>query len=126
MSFSSEKDLRSFYRASNSILNVLNKPPEQISLKLLYTNCVSIFTYGSEVKEFNCSEMNDCNVAVNDAIRKIFMFNRWESTRELRKSFGYTNLYELFPHARNHFLAKLPYSNNAEIRHLYQLSHDSS
>ena len=73
-SFSSKNDLRSFYCSTNSILSVLKKPNEQVSLRLLFTNCVPILTYASEVKSFSASEMTQCNVALNNAIRKIFSY----------------------------------------------------
>jgi hypothetical protein len=114
--FSSKSDLISFYRASNSLLNVLTKPSEQILLQLLYElyriiqklysyymNCVPIITYACAVKEFSAQEMSQCTVAVNDAIRKIFGFKRWESTRELRTAFGYKSVYELFAAAKKQF-----------------------
>ena len=83
ISFSAQNDLCSFYRSANSILNVLNKPDELTLMHLLYANCVPTLTYCSSIKEFSSREMNDCNTAVNDAIRRIFSFNRWESVRHL-------------------------------------------
>ena len=66
------------YRVSNSILSVLHKPSEEVSMQLLYTNCVSIITYACAVKSFSAKETRDCNTALNDAIRKIFSFHQWE------------------------------------------------
>ena len=43
------KPLMSFYCITNAILNVLNKPSENVLMKLLYSNCVPILTYGCEV-----------------------------------------------------------------------------
>ena len=56
--FSAKNDLASFYRATNSILNVLQKPSEEVSMQLLYTNCVPILSYASAVKVF-FGERND-------------------------------------------------------------------
>ena len=49
--FSITEDLCKFYGAVNSVLTVLTKPTEDILLKLLYSNCVPILTYGAAVKD---------------------------------------------------------------------------
>ena len=36
------------------------------------------------------------DVALNDCIRRIFSYNRWESTRELRRGLGYDSITEIF------------------------------
>ena len=113
--FSAENDLRSFYRASNSILNVLHRPDENALMFLLYANCVPTLTYACSVKEFSSREMSNCNVALNDAIRKIFSFNRRENVRHLREGFGYKSLYEIFQSARRKFLSSHPSHTNAVI-----------
>ena len=90
--YSAENDIRSFYRSANAILNIVNCPDETILMHLLYTNCVPILSYACAVKEFSAREMSDCNVALNDAIQKIFSFNRWESVCHLREGFGYDSM----------------------------------
>ena len=70
---------------------------------LLYSNCIPILTYACAVKEYPARQMHDCNTAVNDALRFIFGFNRWESVRQLRESFGYKSLTELFELAKKKF-----------------------
>jgi hypothetical protein len=72
LGFSVDKDLCSYYRSSNCIINTLYKPSEQVLLQLFYTNCVSILNYGCEVKEFLSRDMCKQNVAINDGIRKFF------------------------------------------------------
>ena len=114
--FSARNDLVSFYRATNSILNVLHKPSEEVAMQLLYTNCVPILTYASAVKIFSAKEMTSCTVALNDAIRKIVSFNRWESVRSLRESFGYKSLYEIFAAASKKFRDALPSHRNSTIK----------
>ena len=55
------------------------------------------------MKEYSTKQMQECNTAVNDALRLIFWYDRWESVRALRESFGYFSLTELFAiaHHRN-------------------------
>ena len=94
ISFSSTNDLTKFYRASNTILRATRKPSEEVMLHLLYTCCIPILSYACAVKEYPAREMQNCTTAFNDALRFIFGYNRWESVRTLRESFGYKSLVE--------------------------------
>ena len=119
-SFSSSNDLTKFYRASNSILRAVNKPSEEVLMQLLYTCCIPILSYASAVKVYSSRQMQDCNTAVNDALRLIFGFNRWESVRALRESFGYKSLVDLFAKAKRKFENSLSSHRNPVISHLYR------
>ena len=111
--FSARPALASFYRAVNSILSVLRKPDELVLMNLLYSNCVPILTYGAEVVEFSNTDMRDCNTAINDAIRKIYSYNRWESTRFLRENLGFPSIYEIYRRRSHTFITgNLRSSNN--------------
>ena len=116
--YSATNDIRTFYRASNSILNVLRKPEADVLMHLLATNCIPILTYACEIKNFSARDMCDCNTAINDAIRKIFTFKRWESVRSLREAFGQKSIYELFAEARKKFLDTLANHPNSILRSL--------
>ena len=105
--FSPSTDLSKFYRASNSILRATTKPSEEVMLQLLYSCCIPILTYASAVKDFSSRQLQNCTTAVNDALRLIFGFNRWESVRTLRESFGYKSLVDLFHRAKNKFDSSL-------------------
>ena len=98
-SFCHKNELASFYRSSNSIIRSLRRPNEAVQLHLLYSNCVSILTHGSEVKEYPARDFSTCNTAVNGAIHYIFSFRYWQSTRFIREQFGYASLTELFEKA---------------------------
>ena len=120
-SFSSEADLRSFHAASNGIVRSMKKPNEVVLLHLLYSNCVSILTYGCEVKEFSHREFLDLNTAVNLYIRKIFSFRWFQNTRVIRQQFGYRSLTELFDSARNRFQRSFASSANSFLCNLNKL-----
>ena len=96
LSFSARSELRSFYCSVNSLLSAQRKPNESVLLNLLYTVCVPILTYAAELKLFKYTDMHACHVALNDAIRRVFGYHRWESIRTLRMSFGYHDLYHIF------------------------------
>ena len=120
--FSSAPDLQSFYRSVNSILNVIKKPDDITQMHLLFANCVPFLSYVSAVKEYPSWEMLDCNTAVNDAIRKVFSFHRWESVRELRNGFGYKSLTEIFVNAKEKFQRSLGTHVNPILSHLCRIN----
>ena len=115
---SSKKARCSFYRSSNSILNVLSGPSEIVQMKLLYSVCVPIVTYASDVITFPCKEMQSLHVAVNDAVRKIFSYQRWESIRSLRESLGYKSITDIFAKRKLIFEKRLPQIGNALLSFL--------
>ena len=115
---SSKKARCSFYRSSNSVLNVLRGPSEVVQMKLLYSVCVPIVTYASDVIAFPCKEMQSLHVAVNDAVRKIFSYRRWESIRLLRESLGYKSITEIFAKRKLLFEKRLPQIGNALLSFL--------
>ena len=121
-STSARKPLSNFLCSANTILNVLNKPSEQVLMTLLYTNCVPILTYACEVKSYTGREMTRLDVSLNDCIRKIFSFNRWESTRELRRSFGYDSISEIFVKRQINFKRHLRFTCNPILIKLGSLS----
>ena len=120
--FSSADDLLSFYRSSNAVLNVAKKPSIHILMHLLYANCIPTLTYACAVKEYPQREMIDCNTAINDAIRKIFTYDRWQSVRELRISYGYKSLSEIFASAKNKFCEDLLVHHNVIVRSIARFS----
>ena len=118
LTFSSSQDLVKFYRASNSILRANNKPSEEVMIRLLYSCCIPILSYASAVKEYPSREMQSCSTATNDALRFVFGYNRWESVRTLRKSFGYLSLVEIFHKSKRKFDASLLSHSNPIITQL--------
>ena len=96
LSFSIANDLRSFYRSANSVISAQRRPNELVQMTLLYSMSVPILSYAAEVKVLRHKDMHDLNVALNDAIRRIFSFKRWESPRELRQQLHRPNIFEIF------------------------------
>ena len=87
-------------------------------MKLLYSACVPIITYASDVITFPCKEMRSLHVAVNDAIRKIFSYHRWESIRTLRESLGYLSITDIFAKRKRIFENHVPQVGNALLSFL--------
>ena len=112
------KPLAGFLCSANTILNVLNGPSEQVQLQLLYANCVPRLTYACEIRKHTYREMLDYEVALNNCIRKIFTFNRWESTRFLRQSFGRASIGEIFEKRKSAFIRGISVMHNPVLSHL--------
>ena len=62
--------------------------------------------------------MRSLHVAVNDAIRKIFSYHRWESIRTLRESLGYLSVTDIFAKRKHIFETRLPQVGNALLSFL--------
>ena len=105
LTFSCKQELSNFYRSLNCLLSAIHKPNELVLMNLLYSNCVSGLTHAAEVKIITNAEMHNCNVALNDGIRRIFSYNRWESTRHLRQQLSYPNVTEIFHSRSRKFLS---------------------
>ena len=118
LSFDAVDERRFYYRSSNSLINAVYKPSEEVLLRLFYSNCVPILTYGIEVKEYLARDMTSHHVAINDGIRKIFGWNRWESIRTLRESFGYLDLHTIAATRRRSFFAGFRFLDNPTLKHL--------
>ena len=114
--FSVHEDLCSFFGSVNSVLTCLSQPRENVQLQLLYTNCVPRLTYGAAVKEPTASEKHQLNVALNNAVRKIFGFRRWESIRYLREFYNYDSIEIMFAKAKRRFETSLANHENRVLR----------
>ena len=119
-SCSLKKCISSYYCSVNTILNVVRKPTEIVLMKLLYSISIPILTYACDVKVFTSREMTRLHVATNDAIRKIFTYNRWESVRTLREGLGYKSVTEIFASRKTTFECNLPCLGNATLSYLYR------
>ena len=115
LSFSSKPVLSAFYRSVNCILSSLQKPNELVLINLLYSNCFPILSYAAEAIEFSSGEMRDCNTALNDAIRRIYGYHRWESIRSLRLQLGFPNVYEAFQKRFDAFILRNLESANSVV-----------
>ena len=97
-------------------MNVLSGAHEHTLLLLLYTNCVPILTYACAVKQYSAADMSDCNAIINNAFRKVFGFNEWQSVHVLREVFGFKSISEIFKTAENRFLSSCRVHVNPIIR----------
>ena len=115
------EDLCGFFASANSILNSMVRPKENVLMQLLFTNCVPRLTYGAAIKDLNASERRQLNVAVNNAMRRIFKFRQWQSIRHLREFYGFKSIETMFEIARSRFAHSLTNHSNGILRFLSSL-----
>ena len=89
-------------------------------MQLLYSNCVLKLTYGAAVKDLSSAEKHKYNVAVNNAVRRIFDFRYWQSIRQLREAYNYDSIEIVFAKARKNFLVSLANHSNKLLQFLYR------
>ena len=116
--FSAQPDLSAFRRAANCLLNTCYRPSEEVMMKILYTNCIPILSYGSQVKFYNSKDTREVSVAVNDCIRKVFGYHRWTSIRDLRMQMGYRAIEEIFALQKIRFVSNLKLVPNTLVKKL--------
>ena len=85
-----------------------------LSLVWTITNACEVVTHSHK-------EMESLHVAVNDAIRRVFSYNRLESIKVLRESLGYLSVTEIFAKRRKKFECNLPNIGNATLTFLHYL-----
>ena len=90
-------------------------------MQLLYSNCVPKLTYGAAVKDLTAAEKHQYNVAVNNAVRRIFGFRQWQSIRQLREFYHYDSIEVMFAKARKQFLVSIANHSNEIMRFLYRI-----
>ena len=90
-------------------------------MQLLYSNCVPKLTYGAAIKDLTSAEKNQFNVAINNAIRRIFGFRCWQSIRQIREFYHYKSIEDLFSNARQRFLNAIVCHTNETLKFLSQL-----
>ena len=114
--------LRKFRCSVNTVLNVPQRSSEQVLMKLLYAICVPLLTYGCDAISYSAKQIHEMTVALNDSIRRIFSYNRWESIGVLRCSFGYASIVEIFRGRTNRFKMHLPFLRNPTLTKVQEVN----
>ena len=53
-------------------------------------------SYVCDVVDYSSKDRQNLHVALNEALRKIFAFDRWQSFEDIRESFDYQSVAEIF------------------------------
>ena len=91
-------------------------------MKLLYSICVPNLTYACEVANYHHKGKESLHVALNDAIRRIYSYNRWESIQTLRASMGYLSVTQIFAQRKLSFEQKLTKIGNSFLSSLSEVN----
>ena len=75
---------RNFYAACNSILARDKYTSEIVQVQLIKSYCLPILLYCIGALELNNVLVHELSVCWNDAFRKIFHYNRWESLKQVQ------------------------------------------
>ena len=94
-------------------------------MQLLYANCVPKLTFGSEITELNASQMNQYNVALNTAVRRIFGFRQWQSIRQIREVYGHDSIETLFEKSKKRFYNGMASHDNETLRFFAALGREA-
>ena len=81
--------------------------------------------YGAAVKDPSASEKQQLNVAINNAVRRIFGFRRWESIRQLREFYHFESIEVMFAKAKTRFDRGLTNHRNSVLRFLSHFNQSS-
>lgn len=89
---------RKFYSSFNSVLNGCRYAAENVKLHLVKSYCLPLLTYCIGALELCKGSVRSIGVCWNDAFRKIYGLNRWESTALLQwfcKELPFNLIYDL-------------------------------
>jgi len=98
---------RKFYAALNSLLGKCCNCVEPVQVELVKSYCLPLLCYCLGALELNCSAIRDLAVAWNNAFRRIFHYNRWESVKQLQYFCGCLDFKHLYDLARYRFLSDI-------------------
>jgi hypothetical protein len=104
---------RKFYSALNSVLARCAGAAEPVKIQLLRSFCLPLLMYCIGAFELSNTAVTELSVCWNDAFRKIFHYNRWESVKQVQYYFGCLDLKHMYHLARFKFMSticvKIPY-----------------
>lgn len=96
---------RKFYAALNSLFVRCSGTAEPVKVQLVKSFCLPLLTYCIGALELSRSAINELAVCWNDAFRKIFNYNRWESVKQLQYFCGCLDFGHMYDLARYKFMS---------------------
>ena len=82
-----ETGKRKFCAAINDVISHAQFLSEECIMHIINVQCLPILGYGAGVWNVNYETKRSVGVCFNDAIRKLFHYNRWESVRNILLGF---------------------------------------
>lgn len=112
---------RKFYASFNSILSRCKMAPEPVKLYLIKSYCLPYLTYCIGALELPDTVIHQLSVCWNDAFRKVFLFKRYESVKELQYFCGELPFRYIYDLATWNFYTNLTSKNNPAVDVLYKV-----
>ena len=101
---------KKFYIALNSILNGCKTATESVKVYLIRTYCLPILTYCIGALKLSAVLVKSLSVCWNDAFRKVFQLNRWESMSYIQYFCGDLSFRLIYDSCRWNFLQNCSHS----------------
>jgi hypothetical protein len=86
---------RKFFISVNSILSKCQFTSDMVKLQLLESHCLPILLYATESLNLPKSRITELNSWWNSVYRKIFLYQKWESVKNLICMLGRLDLHHL-------------------------------
>jgi hypothetical protein len=74
---------RKFFASVNAILSKCKYSSELVNLQLVESHCLPILLFAVESMNLKTNQVKELNSWWNSVFRKIFLYNKWESVKEL-------------------------------------------
>ena len=104
-----------FAQFFDALSTLFKRSSEHVLMKFLYAIRVPTLTYACDAFPYSNKQLNSMNIALNDSIRRVFTYNRWESVTYLRLVFGFPSLVEIFHQRTQRFLKLIPRTRNPTL-----------
>lgn len=103
----------------NTILSKCKYNSDILKLELLEAHCLPILMYAVECINLTKVQIKEINSWWNSAYRKIFLYNRWESVKELIFRLGRLDVYHLINLRQIMFAKRISTNSNTAMCDLF-------
>ena len=108
--------IRKFYAAANSIFSHSGSISEMSELHLVESYCLPMLTYAVEALHLKNSQISKLNTCWNNAYRRIFRMNAWESVTDLQFFCGKSNLKTIIETRKRKFFNNVYVASNCVLK----------
>ena len=83
-----EECRRKFCGSVNAVIQYKNQLSEECIMNIIEKQCVPVLLYGCATWCISKEMIRQINVTFNNAIRRVFNYNQWESVKDIVHGFG--------------------------------------
>ena len=104
---------KKYFRSVNAIFSIVGRSAsEEVVLHLVYSKCIPILLYASEVCPITKSDLKSLDFSVNRFLFKLFKTNNIETVKECRSFFNFQTPSEIIPKRVKKFDDKINIMSN--------------